>query len=116
MDKKTFDNEIIDANQKLFIRYLEIIKHNQIPKIGQIDKDYLIKFCDLAIKKPMQSDKSSRWLGFVQGILFTLNLIDIEEERSVSRELFHEIYNKFNIIQETISVNHTNGQDGDEST
>lgn len=37
-------------------------------------------------------DKASRWLGFVQGCLASRGLIDVDEERDVSRPLFHQAY------------------------
>ena len=37
-------------------------------------------------------DKLSRWLGFVQGCLYSHGLIDLSEERKISRELFHQAY------------------------
>ena len=40
----------------------------------------------------MYEDKANRWLGFVQGNLFAHDLIDIDEERSISRKLFHQAY------------------------
>ena len=35
-----FNNDIISANKKLFLRYLDIIEKNEIPQIGEINKEY----------------------------------------------------------------------------
>lgn len=37
-------------------------------------------------------DKLNRWFGFIQGVLFTVGLIDILEERDRTRPLFHAAY------------------------
>jgi hypothetical protein len=47
-------------------------------------------------------DKHSRWLGFVQGILFKDGLLDIETARNTTRPLFQEVYKKYGIAQERI--------------
>jgi len=52
-------------------------------------------------------DKLNRWIGFIQGVLFTEDLISIEEERNFSRPLFHEHYRRIGIkIPKSISFNH----------
>ena len=49
-------------------------------------------------------DKSNRWIGFVQGCLFVMGVIDIEE-RNFTRDLFHDYYRKNGIlIPESIDV------------
>lgn len=99
-----FNNDIINANKKLFLRYLDIIEKNEIPQIGEINKEYLIGFCNKAIHCQMLVDKQSRWLGFLQGVLFSMGLITIQEEREFSRQLFQEIYKNHGLQQETRSV------------
>lgn len=37
-------------------------------------------------------DKTNRWIGFVQGVMWTKGLIDIDEERDFTRPLFHTYY------------------------
>lgn len=37
-------------------------------------------------------DKSSRWLGFVQGMMVAQSWITVEEERDRTRPIFHEAY------------------------
>lgn len=46
--------------------------------------------CDNANDWPV--DKTSRWLGFIQGALWINNIIDINEERDFTRPLFHSYY------------------------
>lgn len=33
--------------------------------------------------------KENRWLGFVQGVMVARNLLDVEEERNRTREIFN---------------------------
>ena len=99
-----FNNDIINANKKLFLRYLDIIEKNEISQVGEINKEYLICFCNKAIHCQMLVDKQSRWLGFLQGVLFSMGLITIQEEREFSRQLFQEIYRDHGLQQETRSV------------
>ena len=48
-------------------------------------------------KVEMYDDKVSRWLGFVQGIMYSQGLLHIEEERDYSRPLFHEAYKEMGL-------------------
>jgi len=96
--------KIQEANIQLFKRYQKIL--NDYKKYA--DDDIIIrtkKMIDVAIKVDMLEDKQSRWLGFTQGVLAVYDLIDIEEERDISRKLFHKAYKKMGIEKpKTISV------------
>lgn len=37
-------------------------------------------------------DKTSRWIGFIQGVLATKGLLSVSEERDRTRPFFHEAY------------------------
>lgn len=53
----------------------------------------------------MYDDKSSRWIGFIQGILIGFECTSIETERKFSRELFHAAYVEMGLpIPETLTV------------
>ncbi|KPC17300.1 Uncharacterized protein AC499_0502 [Pseudomonas amygdali pv. lachrymans] len=39
-------------------------------------------------------DKLNRWLGFVQGVLAAVRIIDVDEERKFSRPLLHAFHNQ----------------------
>lgn len=45
------------------------------------------------------ADKTSRWLGFVQGVLAANGRIDVDEERDRTRPLFHEAYEVARALQ-----------------
>ena len=40
------------------------------------------------------ADKTGRWLGFIQATLGLQQLADMDEEREVSRPLYHAFYEK----------------------
>ena len=85
------------ANKILFKRYLQIL--NEYKKYDDDEGIVLSKaMCEHVINDDtMLEDKESRWLGFVQGILYIYDLIDVDQERDVSRPLFHEAYEAMGI-------------------
>ena len=53
-------------------------------------RDMMIVLLENADDWPV--DKTNRWLGFIQGVMWTRDLIDIDEERNFTRPLFHAYY------------------------
>ena len=50
-------------------------------------------------------DKANRWIGFIQGVLFAEQLIDLNEERDITRPMFHEYYKLMGLeVPKTIDV------------
>jgi len=95
-------NTIIEANNILLNRYLNIV--NDVKK-STPNIELVKKMCIAGVEVVMLEDKQSRWLGFVQGVLFSEQLIDINVERNFSRELYHSVYKKLNIDKpDTISL------------
>lgn len=43
------------------------------------------------------TDKISRWVGFIQGVLAAAGELDVMEERDRTRPLFHQAYYEMNI-------------------
>jgi len=84
------------ANTELFQRYKAIIlkcdpdsdPYQDDPRLSM---ENLAWMCTEAIScaAALPDDKASRWLGFVQGCLAMRGLIDVDEEREISRPLFH---------------------------
>lgn len=71
-----------------------------------VNADHLLKMLD-AMEKNADAwpfDKTNRWLGFVQGVLFERGVLDVNEEREVTRPFFHEYY-QANGIEIPKSVN-----------
>lgn len=98
MDCQEYHDDILVVNITLFKRYLTFIQENDY-RIGNVRK-----LCEIAIEgeEPMTMDKQSRWLGYVQGVLFMGGLIDLEEERSISRNMYQAVYRKHGIKQDTL--------------
>lgn len=89
--------DLIEVNNRMFNRYFGLNTHT----------DGLIT---TATCTPMTIDKHSRWLGYVQGYLAALNLIDVTVERDYSRPLYQQIYHKHGIVQPTINAFHKEQQ------
>lgn len=97
------------ATAKLAERYITILKEyttsweaqdNAVPTMLY----RVTAMCEIIANKDvdMYDDKASRWLGFVQGIMFIHGLIDIDEERDISRPLFYEAYEEMELSKPDI--------------
>lgn len=86
----------------LFLRYLNIIRNTETsngdtlahhPRLSLANLDWM---CQIGIEEyeTLPSDKLSRWLGFIQGCLAMRELVDVDEERKISRSMFHTAYEK----------------------
>lgn len=93
------------VTKSLFERYLKIIEEGHpglhlvgLPKEASID--HLIWMCNLSLENidGWPEDKLNRWLGYVQGILVVRCIINVQEERDVSRPLFHAAYSQANTL------------------
>lgn len=103
---------IREASLKAAVIYYNII----FPKIcdlraNQMDvPDDLFKLLDMCnvimdTNVEMYDDKVSRWLGFVQGVMYSYGLLDINTERNRTRPLFHDAYKKMGLeIPESITA------------
>jgi hypothetical protein len=67
------------------------------------DKEYWISYCETALTLT-NSDKLSRWVGFLQGVLVSRNFIRVEEERNFTRTIYKPIYNQLGLDSSTITV------------
>lgn len=87
--------DLNEAHNIMFERYLNLLD-NSIQVTIHIEEsqiDYLKKMCETMINNDEVSiDKKARWLGFVQGYLYANNIIQIKEEREISRKLFTQFY------------------------
>lgn len=90
-----------EANQELFQRYKVIIgaytatrAPDSLAEDPRLSLSNLLWMCDTGIAQgdSLPIDKISRWLGFIQGCLAMRGLILVDEEREVSRPLFHAAY------------------------
>lgn len=83
------------ATCELVKRYIEILNNEPKSEINT----RLIKMCETILDNEvsMYDDKVSRWLGFIQGVMFSQYLISIEDERNISRSLFYKAYEEMGI-------------------
>ncbi len=90
----------IEVLKLLFNRYKEKILMNEeyfskIKLPDRCDKKSLLNLINEAIDNTEKypSDKMHRWLGFTQGVLSVIGLIDVDEEREFSRVYLHSYHN-----------------------
>jgi hypothetical protein len=99
---------IIQASKLIVSDYEKILISSFSNSSNSKHKDnliHLISMCqtisnsssDTSSKFYMTEDKVSRWLGFIQGIMTTLNLFSVDSERNKTRDLFHQSYIDSNI-------------------
>jgi hypothetical protein len=62
--------------------------------VKDCDPEHLIRLCNEVIENHQRYpfDKLCRWMGFVQGVLATQEIIQVEVEREFSRPLLHAIH------------------------
>ncbi len=81
------------AYNELFKRYSKLTKKNtDIFKNDEHLRIFLMTNYAMNFPENMPSEKLSRWLGFIQGVLWVYGLIDIDQERKVSRFFIHKAY------------------------
>ncbi|WP_299945268.1 helix-turn-helix transcriptional regulator [uncultured Ruegeria sp.] len=86
-----------DASSILSQRYISLIENagpDPYDYNPRMSHPHLIWMCQQIIDRQHSwpKDKIGRWLGFVQGVLAAQHLINVEEERNLSRPLFHAEY------------------------
>ena len=93
--EKQFDknsvNPLDEAHLKLIKRYKKMIGSNRNEEDENIYKMLLTLQENIKI---FPSDKSSRWLGYIQRYLIEQKLTTVQEERDFSRPLFHTAYRR----------------------
>jgi hypothetical protein len=100
-DRHEGDNRLSDLEAKavlvLFTRYRDLIVKHQSEMTSDVkdcDPEHLIRLCNEVIENHQRYpfDKLCRWMGFVQGVLATQEIIQVEVEREFSRPLLHAIH------------------------
>lgn len=91
MDVKLVEGEL----KKLFARYRDILKTDDSSSRGVVpectDIPHLIKMCDYVLVNISTMDlmKVNRWLGYIQGVMSSIGLISVKEEREFTRPIFN---------------------------
>jgi hypothetical protein len=92
------------ATGTLFERYLQLTRQSSwtedadnLPK--EIRSSHLTWMCVKALENlhVWPEDKLSRWLGYIQGVLAARGIIDVQQERDLSRPLFHAAYSNADV-------------------
>lgn len=96
---------LTQVTRQMFLRYAEMLsastkEQDKLPTEGQGDScctpEHLLWMCTTALHnlENWPTDKSHRWLGFIQGCLAMQGIISVDSERDFSRPLFHAAYNE----------------------
>ena len=94
-----------DATDTLFKRYNQKIQKNGSMLHPDVKQRLMLMGIHALSHPELPIDKRSRWLGFIQGCLWMEGIIDLEEEREFSRELFQQAYKDEGIpVPESIDV------------
>lgn len=81
------------VNNILFARYEKIAETQEHDALAQNSRlslaNIIWMFREARLSTdPFPEDKAGRWLGFVQGCLAMRGLIDVDQEREITRPLF----------------------------
>ncbi len=91
------------ATKVLFERYIRLIRESapivEAYESEETSNDHLTWMCVKSLENldKWPEDKLSRWLGYVQGVLAVRYVINVQEERDLSRPLFHAAYNNASV-------------------
>lgn len=99
--KSTLITDLVGAHRTVFMRYIPVLENSEIS-----DRVRWIDFCRQGMELT-NPDKMSRWIRFIQGILYSNGLIDIDVERDWTRSVYKPVYQKWNLANDTVSVSHT---------
>jgi hypothetical protein len=95
-DQPAHISNVKQASILLLKRYMTMMWNNQDwgGRPHETDRTHLLWMCQTALDHASSwpTDKLSRWLGFVQGILIVYGITDVKAERDFSRPLFHDAY------------------------
>ena len=92
-------SELLAAHKTMILRYRTIVVHTSEPIVDE----FLLQFCDEALKLT-NPDKLSRWVGFIQGVMFERGWVNTKRERDFSRGLYKPIYEKLGYDTTTVDV------------
>ena len=79
-------------NEELLIRYRTILNSvtNELPDKEYISKEHLFWMLEeIEYNEEQSLTKKHRWLGYIQGILIAFGILDVDEERNITRPLLN---------------------------
>ena len=86
---KNFVNPIDSVHLELISRYLVI---TEVTKVDEHITNMLLHLQENIKKFP--TDKTSRWIGYIQRYMIEVGAVTVQSERDFSRPLFHSAYKK----------------------
>jgi len=89
---------VTDGSLKAFARYRDMLRakgakpvnETELPNGDPTSLNHLLWMCEHCLKNisdrgGMSTDKYSRWMGYVQGVMIMRKLTTVEEERNTTR-------------------------------
>ena len=96
---------LIKAHQELFRRYNHIAQNNK----NKMPSEQVYRIHMMGIHAishdDMYLEKMSEWVGFIQGILYSNGIINIDKERKLSEKLLKDAYKEMKVpVPKTIDI------------
>jgi len=92
------DNDIIEIYFKLISRYKGLIKFkNWDSKYEKTSRNHIYKMLS-NMENCKTIDKMAKFIEFIQEILSSFGIINVNEERLLTKKLFKNVYKQYNII------------------
>lgn len=93
----TVTNEEYEVMKQLFTRYHSLVITMWLEgdyKHTKCSVHSLMTLCNEVINNGQKYpfDKLNRWLGFLQGVLASRGIIEVDIEREITRPLFHSLH------------------------
>jgi hypothetical protein len=106
---REYQNPLNSVNKELLKRYKTLALENK-------DLDFevqqeILKMTNVALKHTdnWPEDKTSRWIGYAQGVLIQNKVTTVDAERDFSRPLFHRAYKRMGYnVPESVDINNDN--------
>lgn len=89
---------VIDGSLKAFTRYRDMLRAKGAKPVNETEKpdgdptslNHLLWMCEFCLKNisiggGMSTDKFSRWMGYIQGVMIMRKLTTVEDERNTTR-------------------------------
>lgn len=93
------DYSVMNAHIEMANRYINILQpiENIDIHLDKVSNKNLLWMANKISTGDMLTDKASRWLGYIQGVMATKGYISVDQERDFSRPLYHLAYGNMNL-------------------
>lgn len=86
-----YEQSLLGTHQALFDLYARLLLVAKERGTWNLDYDHWIDFCKRG-KELDNSDKASRWVGFIQGMLVANHIVNLEDTIDLSRKVYPDVY------------------------